>query len=431
MYGKREANSIFGSVPFNPDDQQRTDAYLRQKLNANFLSRRPGPGGRRLTYLESCKAIEIANEAFGFNGWSCRIVDCNVECKEKTDDGKWTVIYSSVVRIELKDGASHEDVGFGQSEGMKDLGAALEQAKKASISDARKRALRLFGEYLGNSCYDKEHIKDVAANRANHSTLQSPTSIKIENGQVHTPSGMNTPPLHPPRAALSLQAPTAAPHFQPPPREIPSPVSSECAVDGRAKVGDGHATGNSFTLHGPPANTSNLPSHQAPTSLQQKQDVRLTPGTSAMKAEPRAVSAPLNYALAPRNPPPGTIPAASWNTLANSSSNYTPGIHPAHDQHAIVISRAPTPCESRNMPTPPTFHRPMPRNTTLSSPSMQPVHSTDNSADINRKRCLDVYGANATSHNSRIAAVDDLDGLRLSQFEFDDGSAAVAKKARP
>lgn len=60
------------------------------------------------------------------------------------------------MRIELKDGTSHEDVGFGTSDGQRDLGAAIEQAKKASISDARKRALRLFGEYLGNSCYDRE-----------------------------------------------------------------------------------------------------------------------------------------------------------------------------------------------------------------------------------------------------------------------------------
>ncbi|CAI5745679.1 unnamed protein product [Peronospora destructor] len=118
-----------------------------------------GPGGRNLRYRESCKVIELANRAFGFNGWSCHIVECKEEFKEKKGD-RWSIAYSSLVRIELKDGMSHEDVGFGSSDGQRDLGAALEQAKKArSISDARKRALRLFGEYLGNSCYDREHIK--------------------------------------------------------------------------------------------------------------------------------------------------------------------------------------------------------------------------------------------------------------------------------
>jgi recombination DNA repair RAD52 pathway protein len=32
----------------------------------------------------------------------------------------------------------------------------MNEISQASISDARKRALRLFGEHLGNSCYDRE-----------------------------------------------------------------------------------------------------------------------------------------------------------------------------------------------------------------------------------------------------------------------------------
>ncbi|KAF4319510.1 hypothetical protein G195_005335 [Phytophthora kernoviae 00238/432] len=150
----------FGRIAFANEEQKSVDAFLTQKLGKESLSRRPGPGGRKLTYIESCKAIELANRAFGFNGWSCRIIECKEEFREKRGD-RWSLAYSSFVRIELKDGTSHEDVGFGTSDGQRDLGAALEQAKKASISDARKRALRLFGEYLGNSCYDREHIKDL------------------------------------------------------------------------------------------------------------------------------------------------------------------------------------------------------------------------------------------------------------------------------
>ncbi len=58
--------------------------------------------------------------------------------------------------MQLKDGCFHEDIGFGHSEGVKEKGKALEKAKKQAISDARKRALRLFGQALGNSVYDKE-----------------------------------------------------------------------------------------------------------------------------------------------------------------------------------------------------------------------------------------------------------------------------------
>ncbi|RLN21136.1 hypothetical protein BBJ28_00020425 [Nothophytophthora sp. Chile5] len=155
--------SRFGRVPFPAEDEQNVNAFLHQKLGKDSLTRRPGPGGRKLTYIESCKAIELANRAFGFNGWSCRIIECKEEFKR---GDRWSLAFSALVRIELKDGTSHEDVGFGSSDGQRDICAALEQAKKASISDARKRALRLFGEYLGNSCYDREHIKEVHSNRS-------------------------------------------------------------------------------------------------------------------------------------------------------------------------------------------------------------------------------------------------------------------------
>lgn len=112
------------------------------------------------------------------------------------------------MRIELKDGTSHEDVGFGSSDGQKDLGAALEQSKKASISDARKRALRLFGEYLGNSCYDKDHIKDVNANRSLAPLAEAPNvilpgqklhqdqggAVAVESGQFEVHKTFQVPP---------------------------------------------------------------------------------------------------------------------------------------------------------------------------------------------------------------------------------------------
>lgn len=120
---------------------------------------RIGPGGKKLTYIESCKAIELANKTFGFNGWACQILEVKEEYRVNRGNpphDKWSVCFSSLVRVELRDGTSHEDIGFGQTDGQKDLGVALEISKKASISDARKRALRCFGEYLGNSCYDKD-----------------------------------------------------------------------------------------------------------------------------------------------------------------------------------------------------------------------------------------------------------------------------------
>jgi hypothetical protein len=72
-------SSRFGSVPFEPEVRDKIDTFLHQKLGKENLTRRPGPGGKRLTYIESCKAIELANRAFGFNGWSCHIIECKEE----------------------------------------------------------------------------------------------------------------------------------------------------------------------------------------------------------------------------------------------------------------------------------------------------------------------------------------------------------------
>lgn len=69
----------FGAVGFAAPEEQSVNAFLHQKLEKNHLSRRAGPGGTRLTYIESCKAIELANLAFGFNGWSCRVIECKEE----------------------------------------------------------------------------------------------------------------------------------------------------------------------------------------------------------------------------------------------------------------------------------------------------------------------------------------------------------------
>jgi DNA repair and recombination protein RAD52 len=74
--------------------------------------------------------------------------------------GKFRVGVTAVVRVSLKDGTFHEDVGYGISEN-KNKGNAIENAKKEAVSDARKRALRLFGNALGNCIYDKEHINRV------------------------------------------------------------------------------------------------------------------------------------------------------------------------------------------------------------------------------------------------------------------------------
>lgn len=54
-----------------------------------------------------------------------------------------------------------QDIGYGQIENCKGKAAAFEKAKKEAATDALKRALRNFGNVLGNCLYDKDYLQKV------------------------------------------------------------------------------------------------------------------------------------------------------------------------------------------------------------------------------------------------------------------------------
>lgn len=57
-------------------------------------------------------------------------------------------------------------MGYGHIENCKGKAAAFDKAKKEGTTDALKRALRNFGNVLGNCVYDKNYIKEVTKLRA-------------------------------------------------------------------------------------------------------------------------------------------------------------------------------------------------------------------------------------------------------------------------
>jgi len=54
-----------------------------------------------------------------------------------------------------------KDVGYGHIENCKGKAAAFEKAKKEAATDALKRALRNFGNVLGNCLYDKDYLSRI------------------------------------------------------------------------------------------------------------------------------------------------------------------------------------------------------------------------------------------------------------------------------
>ena len=113
-------------------------------------------------YIAAEKCIALANEVFGFNGWSSSIQNIQVDfVDENPQTLKITLGLSVIVRVTLRDGTYHEDIGYGHIENCKGKAAAFEKAKKEGTTDALKRALRNFGNVLGNCIYDKAYLAKV------------------------------------------------------------------------------------------------------------------------------------------------------------------------------------------------------------------------------------------------------------------------------
>lgn len=185
---------------------------LDKQLGPEYISARPGAGGQKVHYLAAEKCINLANEVFGFNGWSSAIQNIQIDfvcasgrlgpgklhdrlgpvliwlfgqVDEHPNTGKVSLGLSVIVRVTLRDGTFHEvkllysdisksriidfvgqDIGYGHIENCKGKAAAFEKSKKEGTTDALKRALRNFGNVLGNCIYDKEYLAKVTKVKA-------------------------------------------------------------------------------------------------------------------------------------------------------------------------------------------------------------------------------------------------------------------------
>jgi DNA repair and recombination protein RAD52 len=135
---------------------------LEKQLGPEYISSRPGPSGQKIHYITGDKCIQLANEVFGFNGWSSSIVNIQVDFfDEDPKTLKVTLGLSVIVRITLRDGTYHEDIGYGDVKNCTGKAAAFHKAKKEGTTDGLKRALRNFGNVLGNCIYDKDYLTKV------------------------------------------------------------------------------------------------------------------------------------------------------------------------------------------------------------------------------------------------------------------------------
>lgn len=106
---------------------------LNQKLGPEYISQRPGPkGAQKLTYAEGWKIINLANEVFGFSGWSSSVVSVTTDFADRTESGRFNVGVTAVVRVTLREGAYHEDLGYGTIDNSPNKGQAFDKAGQSA-----------------------------------------------------------------------------------------------------------------------------------------------------------------------------------------------------------------------------------------------------------------------------------------------------------
>lgn len=155
------AAGMFGSTQFSSEEQVAVNKALRLRLGPNFISQRPAGGGQKVFYIEGWRSVTLANQIFGYNGWSHSVTSQTIDFVDH-NQGRFFVGVSAIVRVQLKDGCYHEDVGYGVSEGMRSKALSIEKARKEAVTDGLKRALKSFGNALGNCLNDKDYIKLIA-----------------------------------------------------------------------------------------------------------------------------------------------------------------------------------------------------------------------------------------------------------------------------
>ena len=98
----------------------------------------------------------------------------------------------AIIRVVLKNGAFHEDVGYGCATNMPTDVEATEKALKSAVSDATKRALRVFGDRLGNCLTDKQFIADVQSGLYNSTATATATTAPTLGSAAATTAAATT-----------------------------------------------------------------------------------------------------------------------------------------------------------------------------------------------------------------------------------------------
>ncbi len=174
-------------------DKVFSDEQIREldkKLDPRFVSNRKGGGNTTLKYLQGHDAIDQADRIFGYGNWGYRPLSCEQQVLIDPMTGEAVgVAYKAQVELTVRGCVApivevgsqpvavwsvedhiikarisnakynkkpvdeSEFTPFEKSKARGVIVEAHEMAEKGAVTDALKRALRVFGEQFGNSLY--------------------------------------------------------------------------------------------------------------------------------------------------------------------------------------------------------------------------------------------------------------------------------------
>lgn len=128
--------------------------------------------------------VSLANETFGLHSWSHSVthqiidyIDCNSD--------KYSVGVAAFVKVELKNGIQHQDVGYGICKDSCSKGYAIAHARKEATTNGLREALRSFG------CHCSGKVNESADVPVESSVLK--TSLQMDkHGLTHAVPSSST-----------------------------------------------------------------------------------------------------------------------------------------------------------------------------------------------------------------------------------------------
>ena len=77
--GAGAAIAAANATDFTKEEKEAIQRCLSLHLGPEYITYRPAPTGGKVAYIEGWRALELANETFGFSGWSSSVQDMAVD----------------------------------------------------------------------------------------------------------------------------------------------------------------------------------------------------------------------------------------------------------------------------------------------------------------------------------------------------------------